>query len=55
MWVASISGLIGVAFGALLAFFFGSDRGHAEWVNEQKRLEYRQHDRPTLRDHVRLD
>jgi hypothetical protein len=42
MWIAPIATVLGVVLGALLAFLFGSVRGHAAWVNDQKRLEYRQ-------------
>ena len=42
MWTAPIIGLLGVVVGAFLSQFLGAVRGHAAWVNEQKRLEYRQ-------------
>jgi hypothetical protein len=42
MWSASIFGLIGVVLGVLLGQLLSAVREHAEWVNEQKRLEYRQ-------------
>jgi len=42
MWTAPVVGLLGVVLGVLLGQFLSAVREHAEWVNEQKRLEYRQ-------------
>jgi hypothetical protein len=42
MWIAPICGLVGVVIGALLSQLLGAIQSHAHWVNEQKRLEYRQ-------------
>jgi len=42
MWTAPILGLFGVVLGVLLGQLLSAVREHAEWVNEQKRLEYRQ-------------
>jgi hypothetical protein len=42
MWIAPICAIVGVIVGAFLSQFLGAVRMHAEWVNEQKRLEYRQ-------------
>ena len=42
MWTAPIFGVLGVVFGVILGQLLSAVREHAEWVNEQKRLEYRQ-------------
>jgi len=42
MWTAPIVGLVGIVLGVLLGQLLSGVREHAEWVNEQKRLEYRQ-------------
>jgi hypothetical protein len=42
MWIAAIFGIVGTIVGIIVGQIFSAAREHRNWVNDQKRLEYKE-------------